>query len=92
MFSNNKVMFEAVKKVLLQHIYTQGVITKGQSHNPLKNRALVLVGSDVDDAKLGSQLRSLWEGVNALEGGYNELTKIKSKKVKEVVTPYNPAI
>lgn len=91
-FCGNTVMFEAVKKVLLQHLYTQGVITKGQSHNPLKNRALVLVGADIDNEKLGSQLRSLWEGVNALEGGYNELEKIKSKKEKAVVTPYNEAI
>lgn len=91
-FCANEVMFGAVKKVLLQHIYTQGVITKGQEHNPLKNRALVLVGGDINNEELGSQLRALWEGVNALEGGYSELENIKSKKVVPVETPYNNAI
>jgi hypothetical protein len=91
-FCKNKVAFDAVKKVLLQHIYSQGVITAGQKHNPLKNRALALVGADVNNEQLGSHLRALWEGVNALEGGYAELEKIKSKKVEEKVSPYNEAI
>lgn len=78
-FNADEVMTSAVKKVLLQHIYSQGVITKGQEHNPLKNRALVLVGGDVSNEELGSQLRSLWEGVNAIETGFNELSTIKSK-------------
>ena len=91
-FCKNEKMSGAVKKVLLQHIYSQGVITAGQKHNPLKNRALALVGADVNNEQLGSHLRALWEGVNALEVGYAELEKIKSKKVEEKVSPYNEAI
>lgn len=83
-FNNDKVLVEAVKKVLLQHIYSQGVINKGEDHNPLKNRALVLVGGDISNEELGSQLRSLWEGVNALETGFGELEKIKSN----IESPY----
>lgn len=83
-FSADTVMVKAVKKVLIQHIYSQGVITKGQDHNPLKNRALVLVGGEVSNEELGSQLRSLWEGVNALETGFSELETIK----KSVESPY----
>ena len=83
-FTTDTIMIQAVKKVLLQHIYTQGVITKGQNHNPLKNRALVLVGGDVSNEVLGSQLRSLWEGVNALESGFSELESIKSN----IESPY----
>lgn len=90
-FNANETMREAVKKVLLQHIYTQGVITKGQDHDALKNRALVLVGGDYDDAALGGRLRALWEGVNALETGYDELGKIKSVKAESIETPYNEA-
>lgn len=91
-FCANEVMFGAVKKVLLQHLYSQGVITKGQPHNPLKNRALVLVDGEISNEILGSQLRALWEGINALEGGYADLEKIKSKKEGSVETPYNEAI
>lgn len=90
-FTSDETMVQAVKKVLLQHIYSQGVITKGQEHNPLKNRALVLVGGDVSNEELGSQLRSLWEGVNALETGFAELETIK-QKVEVVETPSNEAI
>jgi hypothetical protein len=91
-FCSNEVMFNAVKKVLLQHIYSQGVITKGLPHNPLKNRALVLVGGDINNEELGSQLRSLWEGINALETGFTDLEKIKSKKTEQVESQYNEAI
>lgn len=89
-FNKDEVLVQAVKKVLLQHIYTQGVISKGINHNPLKNRALVLVGNDVSNEELGSQLRSLWEGVNALETGFSELETIKTK-VEAIETPYNEA-
>lgn len=79
-FCNDKEMSEAVKKVILQAIYSQGVITHGQEHDPLKNRALVLVADNVNNEELGGKLRALWEGVNALETGFNNLSKIKSKK------------
>ena len=79
-FNKDTEMVEAVKKVLLQHLYTQGVVIKGVTHNPLHNRALALVSnSDSGNEELGSKLRALWEGVNALEGGFDDLGKIKSK-------------
>jgi hypothetical protein len=90
-FSADKAMFEAVKKVMLQYVYTQGVIKKGEKHNALQNRALVLVQGGVDDAELGRNLRALWEGVQAVEKGFNDLETIKSKK-EDVESPYNEAI
>ena len=90
-FNKDEVLVQAVKKVLLQHIYSQGVITKGNKHNPLKNRALVLVGGDVSNEELGSQLRSLWEGVSAIESGFSELESIK-QVVETVESPYNEAL
>ena len=90
-FNKDEVLVQAVKKVLLQHIYSQGVITKGNKHNPLKNRALALVGGDVSNEDLGAQLRSLWEGVNAIETGFSELESIK-QVVETVESPYNEAV
>lgn len=90
-FNKDEVLVQAVKKVLLQHIYSQGVITKGNKHNPLKNRALVLVGGDVSNEELGSQLRALWEGVSAIESGFSELESIK-QVVETVESPYNEAV
>lgn len=90
-FNKDEVLVQAVKKVLLQHIYSQGVIIKGNKHNPLKNRALVLVGGDVSNEELGSQLRALWEGVSAIESGFSELESIK-QVVETVESPYNEAL
>lgn len=84
-------MLNAVKKVLLQQLYTRGVVLKGQPHNSLHNRALTLVQGDVDDAELGSRLRALWEGVQGIESGFVELEKIKSMVVEPVESPYNEA-
>jgi hypothetical protein len=95
-FCEDEVMFEAVKKVLLEHIYTQGVMEKGKSHNPLKNRAFSLVQlateNPIPDEQLGAHIRGIWEGVNALEHGYEELGKIKRKGTGEVESPYNEAL
>jgi hypothetical protein len=94
-FCADKEMYDAVKKVLLQHLYTQGVIVKGEPHNPLFNRAFSLVQlatqNPIPDEQLGAHLRGIWEGVNALEGGYAELDKIKSAKKESIETPYNEA-
>lgn len=81
-FCKDEVLYEAVKKVLLQHIYSQGVLEKGVKHNPLKNRAFALAQhateNPMTDEILGQHVRGLWEGVNALESGYNDLRTIKS--------------
>lgn len=94
-FCADKEMFEAVKKVLLQHIYSQGVMKPGEAHNPLKNRAFALAQHATDnpmtDEIMGQHIRGLWEGVNALESGYAELTNIKSNKGKAVKSPFNEA-
>ncbi len=83
-FCADTKMFEAVKKVLLQHIYSQGVMKPGVKHNPLQNRAFMLAQhateNPMTDEIMGQHIRGVWEGVNALESGYDELTKITSKK------------
>jgi hypothetical protein len=90
-FCADKEMHDAVKKVLLQYLYTQGVIKKGEPHNPLNNRALVLVQEGTDDATLGSRLRALWEGVQAIEKAFYDLSTIKSTKPEPIESPYNIA-
>ena len=92
-FCKDTELVDGIKKVLLQHIYSQGVLEKGVKHNPFKNRAFALIAdNNVDNAQLGSNIKAWFEGVNALEAGFYELTKIKSKKEKGEPTPYNEAI
>ena len=90
-FNADPIMVQAVKKVILEKVYEHGVLKAGFAHNPLKNRALVLVDEGKSDAELGSQLRAFYEGMNAVEGGFSELETIKSN-VEAIETPYNEAI
>jgi len=94
-FVADKEMFEAVRKVLLQGLYTHGVVEKGHSHNPLLNGAFSLVSLSVNnpipDEIIGQQLRAQWAGINALKNALDMLENIKSKK-EDVETPYNEAI
>ena len=81
-FCQDKVMFDAVKKILLSGIYSQGVIQKGFKHDPLQNAAFNLasqaITNPIPDAELGANLRGMWAGVNYLHNAYKELEKIKS--------------
>lgn len=81
-FCKNEQMFEAVRKVMLQGIYTHGVVVKGKKHNPLINGAFSLVSlstqNPIPNEEIGAQLRAQWAGVNALESAMNNLKEIKS--------------
>lgn len=86
-FCKDEVMFEAVKKVLLQGIYTHGVIEKGFKPNPLQNAAFNLaslsVSNPIPDAELGANIRGMWAGVNYLKNAVDDLKSIR----RDVVSP-----
>jgi hypothetical protein len=86
-FCKNETMFEAVKKVILQTIYSHGVNVKGKKQNPLINGALNLVAlstnNPIPDEQLGQNLRGIWAGLELLERGYKNLTEIKTVKKEE---------
>lgn len=91
-FCSDKEMFEAVKKVALQYVYTHGSIQKGKKHHALNNRALTFVEDGADDATVGQRLRALYEGVQAVEKAFYDLENIKSTKPEQVEAPANEAI
>jgi hypothetical protein len=89
-FANDELMFQAVRKVLLFSIYNSGTITKGKPHDPLHNFALVAAADNsLNDEKLGKLVRSSYQGINALELGFNDLTRYKSIPMPESLK--NPA-
>jgi hypothetical protein len=94
-FCKDEVLYNAVKKVLLQGIYTHGVFEKGVEFNPKKNVAFSLVQhtltNPIPDAEIGSHLRSVFAGLNALENSFKELDEIRSKEKEQLETPYNIA-
>ena len=95
-FCKDTELVDGIKKVLLQHIYSQGVLEKGVGHNSLNNRAFSLVQlattNPIPNEELGANLRGIWEGVNALEKGFHDLTNVKSEKSEPVLSEYNEAI
>ena len=81
----DEVALEALRKVLLSSIYSHGVMKPGESHNPYKNRAFALVAANIDNQKLGLNIKAWFEGVNALEEGFKKLSEFKTEKeVKSV--------
>jgi hypothetical protein len=87
-FCADEIMYEAVKKVILQSIYIQGVNIPDKKSDPLKNGAFSMVSlstnNPIPDEVIGQQLRAQWAGVNALENGMRELKNIKN----DVESPY----
>jgi hypothetical protein len=93
-FNTDKVLVGAIRKVLLQGLYTHGVIKKGEKINPSHNAAYHLaslaIQNPIPDEILGQHIRGQFAGINALKNAYDDLEKITSK-VKPIKTPYNEA-
>lgn len=81
-------MKEAVRKVLLQGIYDNGVIKKGKKHDPRTNWALSLAwdkkAETMTDEQIGKKLIAVAEGIRFVETSFD---KIGSYKKAEPVTP-----
>lgn len=94
-FCNDKEMFEAVRKVMLQGIYTHGTVGLEHTPDPLVNGAFALaslsVGNPIPNEQLGEHIRGMWAGVNALKNAMDTLQSIKTK-VELVESNYNEAI
>lgn len=94
-FCKDEVLFEAVRKVILQGLYTHGTVQKGLPTKPLKNGALglaaIAMNNPIPDEALGQHIRSMWSGLNALENAYTDLKSIK-KESQLIESPYNEAI
>jgi len=96
-FMGDENMVEAVRKVMLAAIYSNGTLRQDATANPMTNAALMMAmrtirGEGVmSDEELGQDLRGLAQGVMLLEAGFNRLNKIKPEEVK-VVTEENTAI
>lgn len=96
-FIGDEHMVEAVRKVMLAAIYSNGTLRQDAPANPMTNAALMMAmrtirGEGVmSDAELGQDLRGLAQGVMLLEAGFSRLNKIKPEEVK-VVAEENTAI
>ncbi len=82
-FNSDKEMVEAVRKVLLAAIYSNGTLRQDANANPLTNAAFALVAlassgqGVIKNEELGEDLRGLYHGVQLLERGLKKLSEIK---------------
>lgn len=76
-FNLNTKLKEAVRKVLLQGIYENGVIIKGNGHDSRINWALSLAWSKESEEKsveeIGKKFLAISEGIRFLETAYDKL-------------------
>jgi len=92
-FLDNTVLKEAVRKVILSGVYSDGTLKQGIPADPSKN---FILGSMtikervlLPDAEFGSHLRSIINGIGLVESGFTQLEKLR--KVNEVTeTKKNP--
>lgn len=94
-FCADKEMYAAVRKILLQGIYTHGTIQDGFTPDPLQNAAFNLaalsITNPIPDEQLGQHIRGMWAGVNAMKNAFDSLDSIKSTG-EAVLSEYNEAI
>lgn len=88
-FCEDKIMYEAVKKFILFHLY-QGTAEPGKPVKGNKNWALQMAfqainpsGMPRSNDELGADLRASVKGINALESGFQELLEIKREEVPQ---------
>lgn len=93
-FNNDVLMRGAVKKVLLRSIHIHGTQRPGEPCNPLINRAFSLASrpGEHTNEEIGQDVRALWEGVNALEDGFQLLDKYKVEKPSDNKEKVNKAL
>lgn len=91
-FVENPVLFEAVKKVLMEVVYTQGTLKKGEPIEANLNYAFALASrkkmsgfTHLTNEQIGADLVAVWEGTNLVGLGFDELEKFK--EIKETNKP-----
>lgn len=95
-FCKDKDMHEAVRKVLLQALYTHGTVQRGEPiSEPTLNFALSIPGlamtNPIPNEEIGAQVRAVFAGINVLKNAFDALNSIKTTG-ELIESPYNEAI
>ena len=89
--NENPKLLEAIRKVMLIGIQSNGVAKAGIAYNPMYNWAIqIATHKDATNEKIGEITRAVAEGINSLQLGFNEL--LHFKRVEEKTKKENPAL
>ena len=84
-------LLEAIRKVMLVGIQSNGVAKAGIAYNPMYNWAIqVATARGTTNEQIGETTRAVAEGINALQIAFEEL--LHFKKVEERAKKENPAL
>ena len=92
-FTEDKVMFEAVRKHLLSGLYNPGVLRPGVPADARTNWAFQLVWDRSPQSmprtteELGADLRAMVRGIQLVEGAWNELSNLKPQEAPKEEEP-----
>jgi hypothetical protein len=80
-FYDNEVMREAVKKVILSGIYSNGALKKGEPADPLRNYLLgfPFQRPELSNEQIGADLRASVSAINTLEVAFSNIARYKSE-------------
>jgi hypothetical protein len=77
-FNEDKIMTQAVKKVLLHAVYNSGVLRQGGDVDPTQNFVLGLANNQtLTNEVLGQEVRAAYWGVATVKQGFDKLLEIK---------------
>ena len=85
-FADNKLMHEAVKKIMLRGMYYEGMLQA----DPMQNFILASVNDTFSDAQLGTIVRARAEAVRILDRAFKII--LTYKKVEDMKIKHNPAL
>lgn len=89
--NENTKLLEAIRKVMLVGIQSNGVAKAGLTYNPMYNWAIqIATARGTTNEQVGETTRAVAEGINALQVAFEEL--LHFKKVEEREPKKNPAL
>jgi hypothetical protein len=84
LFNEDKIMKEAVRKVLLAGIYENGTLKSGVPADPKRNFLLSSANNmNLTNEVLGQEVRAAYWGIALLEKGFDKLSEIKKDEKLE---------
>jgi len=94
-FLENKVLVEAVRKVLLSGVYVDGIMQPDKPSDPLKNFILgtmttpLMINAPMQEK--GMTLTSIINAVSMVESGFINLEKLRKVEKTSEIKKTNPA-
>lgn len=80
--ASDDIMIEAIRKLFLTGIYSNGVLKKGVFADPMRNTCFEIASKQgVSNEVIGEDVKAKWQGVNSIESSFVVLQEYKVEPV-----------